>query len=137
MKRKYWISGLLIVVILLICILFSVTYYFWEQEFHTHYDTYEGKSYSVDEFEGISCENMTFTSDYGQELTGYLYTADDVEASGVIIMAHGFGGGGHNSYMPIASYFAKAGFYVFAYIPQDVMRVAEMISRGFRRGAST
>ena len=30
-------------------------------------------------------------------------------------MAHGLGGGGHNSYMDCANYFARHGYYVFAY----------------------
>ena len=31
------------------------------------------------------------------------------------VIAHGFGGGGHNSYMDCANYFAQNGWYVFAY----------------------
>ena len=31
------------------------------------------------------------------------------------VIAHGFGGGGHNSYMDVANYFASNGYYVFAY----------------------
>lgn len=34
---------------------------------------------------------------------------------GIIIMAHGFGGGGHNSYMDCADYFVNHGYLVFAY----------------------
>ena len=30
-------------------------------------------------------------------------------------MAHGFGGGGHNSYIDCANYFAHHGYWVFAY----------------------
>jgi uncharacterized protein len=115
MKKRHWISGLLLAVVLIAGLLLGATYYLWELEFHTHYDTDEATSYSVDEFAGVECESMTFASDCGQELAGYLYTCDDVEPSGLIVMAHGFGGGGHNSYMPIAAYFARAGFYVFAY----------------------
>lgn len=32
-----------------------------------------------------------------------------------MIIAHGFGGGGHNSYMDAADYFARNGYYVFTY----------------------
>ena len=34
---------------------------------------------------------------------------------GVVIMAHGIGGGGHNPYMISANYFTENGYYVFAY----------------------
>lgn len=47
-------------------------------------------------------------------LTGYLYSAGENQ-HGIIMIAHGFGGGGHNSYMDCANYFAQNGYYVFAY----------------------
>jgi dipeptidyl aminopeptidase/acylaminoacyl peptidase len=33
----------------------------------------------------------------------------------IIVFAHGYGAGGHNSYMPSINYFAQNGYYVFAY----------------------
>jgi pimeloyl-ACP methyl ester carboxylesterase len=47
-------------------------------------------------------------------LAGYLYTNGE-DQHGIVIIAHGFGDGGHNSYMDAADYFAKNGYYVFAY----------------------
>jgi hypothetical protein len=47
-------------------------------------------------------------------LTGYLYSAGDNQR-GIVVVAHGFGGGGHNSKMDCANYFAQNGYYVFAY----------------------
>ena len=58
--------------------------------------------------------DYTFPSDHGQMLAGYLYSAGE-EQKGIVVLAHGFGGGGHNSYMDVADCFAKEGWYVFAY----------------------
>ncbi len=43
-----------------------------------------------------------------------MYSAGENQ-HGIIVMAHGFGGGGHNSYMDCANYFAHHGYFVFAY----------------------
>ena len=77
-------------------------------------DSYEPLMLRVEDFEGLKCTEYTFPSDKGQNLAGYLYS-HDVDQRGIVIIAHGFGGGGHNSYMDVANYFAKAGYYVFAY----------------------
>ncbi|WP_370631506.1 serine aminopeptidase domain-containing protein [Peptoniphilus sp. KCTC 25270] len=45
---------------------------------------------------------------------GSLYSVGD-NLKGIIIIAHGFGGGGHNSYLDCINYFAQNGYYVFAY----------------------
>ena len=68
----------------------------------------------LDDFEGLQRIQYQFPSDKGQMLTGYLYSSGK-EQRGIVIMAHGFGGGGHNSYMDCANYFAHNGYYVFAY----------------------
>lgn len=67
------------------------------------------------EFDGLEREKHVFTSNEGQKITGYVYTKGDTEPKGLIVLAHGFGGGGHCSYMDIADYFASNGYKVFAY----------------------
>ena len=68
-----------------------------------------------EDFDGLQRTRYEFPSDKGQKLTGYLYSAGEEDPHGIIIIAHGFGGGGHNSYMNCANYFAHNGFLVFAY----------------------
>lgn len=67
------------------------------------------------EFDGLEREKHVFTSNEGQKITGYVYTKGDTEPKGLIVLAHGFGGGGHCSYMDVADYFASNGYKVFAY----------------------
>ncbi len=68
----------------------------------------------VDDFDGLQRTRYEFSSDKGQKLTGYMYRYGKNQR-GIVVIAHGFGGGGHNSYMDCANYFAHHGYYVFAY----------------------
>ena len=71
--------------------------------------------YSVDDFPGLKRDRHHFFSDDGQILVGYMYYYQEQPQKGVVVMAHGFGGGGHLTYLDCANYLAKNGFYVFAY----------------------
>ena len=83
--------------------------------FGTRFTTYEPLAWSVEDFDGLMRDKYTFESDKGQLLTGYKYYRDNTETKGLVVLAHGFGGGGHRSYMNIADYFASNGYAVFAY----------------------
>ena len=86
----------------------------YNENFNVRGDSYEPMMLRVEDFEGLQCTEYTFPSDRGQKLAGYLYSAGG-EQRGTVVIAHGFGGGGHNSYMDCANYFAQHGYYVFAY----------------------
>ncbi len=86
----------------------------YNDNFNISEDSYEPLMLRVEDFEGLECTEYSFPSDKGQMLAGYLYTNGD-DQHGIVIIAHGFGDGGHNSYMDAADYFAKNGYYVFAY----------------------
>ena len=86
----------------------------YKDNFGQRFETYEPTARSVDEFEGLNVSEYTFESDKGQKLAGYKYYREN-EPKGVVVLAHGFGGGGHNSYMNIADYFTACGYVVFAY----------------------
>lgn len=112
----------IIFVILLLVMLVGngiLTVFIYNQNFNVRGDSYEPFMLYVEDFQGLSRTQYEFTSDKGQKLAGYLYeTSDENESDGpkgVIVLAHGFGGGGHNSYMDVANYFVQNGYYVFAY----------------------
>ncbi len=70
----------------------------------------------LEEFEGIARQRYTFASNRGQTLVGYHYYQEEgVSPRGVVVLAHGFGGGGHNHYLDTAAYLAGSGYAVFAY----------------------
>lgn len=87
----------------------------YNDNFGKRFTTYELWSFSIEDFDGLLRDKYTFSSDKGQKLTGYKYYRDSKEAKGLVVIAHGFGGGGHRSYMNIADYFASNGYWVFAY----------------------
>lgn len=70
--------------------------------------------FRVEDFEGLNSTNYEFPSDKNQILAGAMYSAGS-DQKGIIILAHGFGGGGYNSYLDCINYFAQNGYYVFAY----------------------
>lgn len=68
----------------------------------------------VEDYAGLERKKYEFSSDRGQTITGYMYSSGDSQR-GIIVFAHGYGAGGHNSYMEVINCFAQNGFYVFAY----------------------
>lgn len=95
---------------------------------------------SLDEFPGLTLVRSSFLSNRGQRLAAYTYRHEEaarasdgssekkarsVEAEssspgrlnprGLVIFAHGFGGGGHINYLDIINQFARRGFTVFTY----------------------
>lgn len=113
-KKKTMIIIAIFLTLLLVVVPFGISIYFYNQYFGIRYETYEPLSYSLDEFPGLKRDKYEFASNKGQKLTGYHYYISD-NVRGIIVLAHGFGGGGHNSYMDCANYFAQNGYYVFAF----------------------
>ena len=72
------------------------------------------KYFSHDDFEHLSARGVSFLSDKGQTLRGYVYSDTESVQKGLIVFAHGMGGG-HLSYTSLINTFAAAGFYVLAY----------------------
>ena len=87
----------------------------YKQNFGIRFTSFEPYCRDIAEFDGLEREKHVFTSNEGQKITGYVYTKGDTEPKGLIVLAHGFGGGGHCSYMDVADYFASNGYNVFAY----------------------
>ncbi len=87
----------------------------FESNFGMRFTTYEPLAWEVSDFDGLQVKEYSFTSDKGQKLAGYNYYKNDTDFKGVVVMAHGFGGGGHNYYMNVADYFASNGYTVFTY----------------------
>ena len=115
MKKTKKAAMIIVCVLLLLLIAgCAASIFIYEQNFGCRYDTYEPMMMHLEDFEGLERTEYKFPSDKGQMLTGYLYT-HGLDRKGIIIIAHGFGGGGHNSYMNVADRFSQAGYDVFAY----------------------
>lgn len=83
--------------------------------FNKHIDTEIGLSYFIEDFPELSRTKYVFKSNKRQNLTGYLYLNKKKKQKALIVLAHGFGGGGQRTYMDVINELASRGFYVFAY----------------------
>lgn len=120
------------VIIALIIIMYILVSKIYKEMFLTRSYSYEPKILRLEDFPGLERERYQFPSNRGQILTGYLYhnatyqlehsqpkseTAINPKTAwqGLLVIAHGYGGGGHQSYLELTDYFAGQGFLVFAY----------------------
>lgn len=86
----------------------------YNDNFNVRFTTYGPFACDIEDFDGLMRDKYTFESDKGQVLTGYKYYRSNEEIKGLVVIAHGFGGG-HRSYMNVADYFTSNGYAVFAY----------------------
>ena len=83
--------------------------------FNKRCDQKEPYILNVSDFPNLKCDELTFKSDRGKDLQGYLYSSDTLTPKGVVIYAHGFDCGGSNSTMMFANYFVDNDYYYFTY----------------------
>lgn len=114
-KRKLLVILGVVLIGLLFVIPFGLSIMIYEGNFGERYETYAPMARSIDEFGGLDSQRYTFASGQGQMLVGYEYGRGLENVKGVVVIAHGLGGGGHNAYMGVADFFAANGYVVFAY----------------------
>ena len=93
----------------------SISLLIYDSVFGARFMTSPSRIKSVEDYPGLQRERYDITSNEGQKIAAYHYFREGQEVKGVVIMAHGFGGGGHNSYMNCASKLTENGYYAFAY----------------------
>ncbi len=114
MKKKVIITLVVILLAIPLIILPAAAVAVYESTFGVRYEPAPWLTLSAEDFEGLLVERSDFQSG-GETLAGYKYSKAGQEIKGVVVMAHGLGGGGHNPYMPFADWFTSHGYYVFAY----------------------
>lgn len=113
-KRAIIISAISLPLAFLLVVMPLSTVIIYEAIFSARYETEEWVKYSAEDFDGLKVERSDFESS-GTTLAGYKYLKENDNVKGVVVIAHGLGGGGHNSYLPFVDYFTDNGYYVFAY----------------------
>ena len=111
------IVGIILFLLILAAIILpkTIAMSVYNDNFGKRFTISEPWAWSIEDFDGLNREKYTFVSNQGQMLTGYKYYRSSDTPKGMVVIAHGFGGGGHRSYMNIADYFASNGYWVFAY----------------------
>lgn len=112
-KKKTAMIVLLSVIVFLLIGWWAFCVMMYNENFNVRGDSYEPLKLRTEDFDSLECKEYSFSSDKGQKLAGYLYSVGS-DQHGIVVIAHGFGGG-HNSYMDAAYFFAENGYYVFAY----------------------
>ncbi len=111
---------LLIIISVLLLLVFAVvlpivTYRVYGSIFDVRITAAPYRVLTAEEF-GLTVEETAFSSNKGQTLFGCHYAAQNTDTPhGVVVVAHGFGGGGHSLYMPLIAYFCRNGYAVFSY----------------------
>ena len=114
-KKKIIIISIISVLLAIPLIILPITTVIvYESIFGERYETISWMQFSVEDYEGLQMERSDFQSE-DVTLAGYKYSKADQEVKGVVVISHGLGGGGHNTYMPFIDYFTSNGYYVFAY----------------------
>jgi alpha-beta hydrolase superfamily lysophospholipase len=114
-KKKIILVSLISILLAIPLILFPVVaVLIYESIFGERYETASWLAFSLEDYEGLQMERSDFQSE-DVTLAGYKYAKANQEVKGVVVIAHGLGGGGHNTYMPFIDYFTSNGYYVFAY----------------------
>nr|WP_300838032.1 hypothetical protein [uncultured Acetatifactor sp.] len=65
----------------------------YNENFNQRFESYEPLMLYVDDFDGLHRTKYEFPSNEGQKLAGYMYSSGENQR-GIVVMAHGFGGGG-------------------------------------------
>ena len=135
-KRK---TGVIIIICVALALLVAISpmllaIYFYQSNFGGRFETASWLTRSISEFDGLERKRWTFKSNGGQNLVGYTYYKKADAVKGIIVIAHGLGGGGHNTYMNVADYFASNGYIVFAYDATGNDESEGSSVRGFPQG---
>ena len=117
--------------IVLLCFALYVTRRF----FHRRYNGNKHlKYFHAADFQGLTADPVSFCSDQGQILRGFIYKSQNISSPlGLIVISHGFGAG-HEAYTTEINTFAQAGFIVLAYDGTGCVRSDGKYFRGFDQG---
>lgn len=119
-KHKALKITLIVIASLVIICLVAIqlaTLYLYDQTFGVRYSSENNSGlYRRENYDIMNQYRVEFSSDKGQKLVGYIYEPiTDISFKGVIVLNHGFGGGGHESYLPVISRLNLYGYMVFGF----------------------
>ena len=115
------LKGFIILLIVLILVVFLAVLPYaavkvYNSVFHVRIQTSPDNAFTAAHYDGLTVENVSFSAKQGHTLAGYKYRMENTDSpKGVLVLAHGFGGGGHCGYMPLIAWFADHGYLVFGY----------------------
>ncbi len=109
------ISVICIVICVPLVLMPTATVIIYEAIFGVRYDPSDWNALSVEDFDGLSLQKTEIEVNDKKSLAAFKYSREGVTPKGVVIVAHGLGGGGHTPYLSLIDAFARGGYYIFAY----------------------
>ncbi len=92
------------------------------------------KYFKAKSFDNLNARPISFKSDKGQELNGFLYSGAKIDQyRGLIVFSHGMGAG-HLAYTTEINYFAQKGYLVLAYDNTGTCTSEGKKLKGFAQG---
>ena len=118
--KKHWLRKILAAVLVtvlffLLVVMPAVTVAVYKMNFDVRYGDFQWDESIARPFDGLRMEECQFSSNRGQILAGAKYSRPGQSPKGLLVMAHGFGGGGHTGYLEYIDWFTANGYLVFAY----------------------
>lgn len=114
-KLKILIVSIISTMLAVLLVVFPIaTIVVYESTFGMRCETASCFLFSVEDFDGLQVKRSDFVSG-DITLAGFQYKKESDSYKGVVVTAHGLGGGGHNNDMPIIDYFTTNGYLVFTY----------------------
>ena len=112
-KKAIIISSSILVGILILFYVVAVIIY--NVSFNYRCTSDEALICKMEDFDNLERKRYEFETKKGNNLVGYLYSNEIIEEKGLVVFAHGLGGGGQRGYLDIFDYLSSNGYYVFAY----------------------
>ena len=111
------LSFISLFVVVNLIVLYCVAVKIYSGSFDDRHTTSIENRFVIEDFPSMKRERHTFETRHGIKLVGYLYEDNDEsnEEKGVVVFAHGLGGGGQTGYMDIFDILTQNDYYVFAY----------------------
>lgn len=103
-----------VLLVLLLAACQTVTAILYSQNFDVRFDG--SGTFAISDFSNLEYQTVSFPSDKGQMLHGdFIWDMDLREHKAVIVVNHGFGGGGYHWYLDQIDLLARNGYLIFAF----------------------
>lgn len=112
---------------------FVVTKAVYDKMFNHRIEADKFLLFRLEDFPNMEAKRYTFKSGKNT-LVGYLYTLKNKAPKGVIVFSHGYGGGGHKTYLDLINAFVSHDMAVFGYDATANDESEGKSVRGFTQG---
>ncbi len=113
---------------------FVVTKAVYDKMFNHRIEADKYLLFRLEDFPGMEAKRYTFKSKKNT-LVGYVYSIPNrKKPKGIIVFSHGYGGGGHKTYLDLIHAFCSYGYFVFGYDATANDESEGTTIRGFTQG---